>query len=67
MIAIDAEALKARGYGLEAIKRLRAGRSIVYADDGMVIEEYPDGRRYQMRLDADLRPIVVRKLSPAPR
>jgi len=55
------------GYGLEAIKRLKAGRSIIYGSDGIVIEEYPDGRRFEMALDEGYRAIAVRELSPAQR
>jgi len=64
---IDGDALKARGYGLEAIKRLKAGRTIIYAESGIIIEEYPDGRRFEMTLDEHYQPVVVRELSRAPR
>jgi hypothetical protein len=66
-VVIDVEALVALGYGLEAIKRLKAGRSTIYGDDGIVIEEYPDGRRFEMALDERYRAIAVRELTSAPR
>ena len=65
--AIDGDALRARGYGLEAIRRLRNGRTIVYAESGVLIEEHPDGRRFEMALDEQNRSTVVRELPAAPR
>jgi hypothetical protein len=63
---VDATLLKKHGYGLEAIKRLRAGRSIIIGEGNIIIEEFPDGRRQQMDVDQDNRPVKVRDLPPAP-
>ncbi len=63
---VDATLLKKHGYGLEAIKRLRAGRSIIIGEGQMIVEEFPDGRRQQMDVDQDNRPVKVRDLPPAP-
>ena len=49
-------------YGLEAVRRLREGVSIVYMRDGILIEEFPDGRRYEIRVEADDSTTVVREL-----
>ncbi len=49
-------------YGLEALRRLQEGLSIVYMRDGILIEEFPDGRRYEIRVEADDSTKVVREL-----
>ena len=46
--------------------RLRAGRSIIIGEGNIIIEEFPDGRRQQMDVDQDNRPVKVRDLPPAP-
>jgi len=51
------------GYGLEAVRRLNEGLSIVYRRDGMLIEEFPDGRRYEIRVEDDDRTTVVREIA----
>ena len=63
---LDSEKLKKQGYGLEAIKRLKAGRPIVYKLGNILIEEHPDGSRFEMTLDEQYRPQRVRALEPRP-
>ena len=40
-------------YGPEAIRRLTSGFSIVYAKNGVLIEERPNGQRFAIRSEAD--------------
>ena len=40
-------------YGPEAIRQLTDGFSIVYAKDGVPIEERPNGQRFAIRSEAD--------------
>jgi len=40
-------------YGPEAIRQLTDGFSIVYAKDGVLIEERPNGQRFAIRSEAD--------------
>jgi len=40
-------------YGPEAVRRLRAGYSISYSENGLHIQEFPDGRRYEIRVEED--------------
>lgn len=63
---LDSEKLKKHGYGLEAIKRLKAGRTITYNIGKMIVEEHPDGSRFEMTVDEDDRPLRVRELDPRP-
>jgi len=42
-------------YGPEAIRQLTDGSSIVYAKDGLLIEERPNGQRFAIRSEADAR------------
>ncbi len=63
---LDSEKLKKLGYGLEAIKRLRAGRSIIYNIGKMIVEEHPDGSRFEMTLDENDSPVRVRELDSRP-
>ena len=53
---LDSEKLKKQGYGLEAIKRLKTGRPIVYKLGNILIEAHPDGSRFEMTLDEQYRP-----------
>jgi hypothetical protein len=62
-IQVDERRLKERGYGLEAIRRLKAGFPIVYMEGGIVIEEHPDGRRYEIGADEEGRTYVVREIA----
>jgi hypothetical protein len=62
-VQVDERKLKERGYGLEAIRRLKAGFPIVYMEDGIVVEEHPDGRRYEIGADEDARTFVVREIT----
>lgn len=39
-------------YGPEARRQLEAGFPIVYLEDGILIEEQPDGRRFRVCRDA---------------
>lgn len=39
--------------GPEAPSRLRAGHAISYRWKGMLVEEFPDGRRYKIRVEPD--------------
>lgn len=63
-------------FAADAISALRAARDgaleeghpVVFRDaDGRLVEEHPDGRRFEIRLDparpADSRRIVIRELS----
>jgi hypothetical protein len=63
---LDSEKLKKQGYGLEAIKRLKAGRTIIYNIGTMIVEEHPDGSRFEMTLDENDRSLRVRELDPRP-
>jgi hypothetical protein len=63
---IDSQKLRKLGYGLEAIKRFRAGRAIIYNIGKIIVEEHPDGRRFEMTLDEEYRPLRVRELDPRP-
>jgi hypothetical protein len=40
-------------YGMEAVRRLEAGFSIVYSLDKVLVEEHPDGRRFAIRVEYD--------------
>lgn len=40
-------------YGPEAIRRLEQGLSIVYEQDGILIRERPDRRRFAIRSEVD--------------
>lgn len=63
---LDSEKLKKQGYGLEAIKRLKSGRSIVYKIGETIVEEYPDGSRFEMTLDENYKPLRVREVDSRP-
>jgi hypothetical protein len=54
-------------YGLEAIRRLEAGYAITYQNhaDGILTKEYPNGRRFEMRVDPDGSIKQIRELAPA--
>ncbi len=56
---------RAMGYGLEAMKRLRAGRSIIYSEGQTIVEELPDGRRFEVDYDENYNERRIRELSPA--
>lgn len=43
------------GYGLEAIKRLEAGRSIIYKVGDEIVEEFPPIEIQEIGLDAAVR------------
>lgn len=49
-------------YGPEAVRRLHAGYPICYMENGMLLEEYPDGRRYEIRVEADGSATFLREL-----
>jgi hypothetical protein len=49
-------------YGIEAVRRLRAGYPISYRDNGIFIQEYPDGRRFEIRLENDDTTTFLREL-----
>ncbi len=40
-------------YGPEAIRQLTNGFSIAYYEDGVLLEERPNGQRFAIRSDAD--------------
>jgi hypothetical protein len=63
---INSEKLKSQGYGLEAIKRLKAGRPIVYNVGKIIVEEHPDGSRFEMTLDEQFEARRVRQLDCRP-
>jgi hypothetical protein len=49
-------------YGPEAIRRLEAGYSICYMLDGELVEEYPSGERYVIRVEDDGSATHLRRL-----
>lgn len=49
-------------YGPEAVRRLHAGYPISYRRDGLHIQENPDGRRYEIRVERDNSTTFLRKL-----
>jgi hypothetical protein len=51
-------------YGPEAIRRLEAGLPISYRRAGVLIEEHPDGRRFEIRIEPDYSTTYIRELSP---
>lgn len=54
-------------YGLEAIRRLEAGYPIVYEEHGTLTEEFPDGRRFAIRVDATGAIVHVHELTAVAR
>jgi len=48
--------------GPEALSRLRAGRAISYCWKGMLVEEFPDGRRYEIRVEPEGATTLLREL-----
>jgi hypothetical protein len=50
-------------YGPEAIRQLTDGFSIVYAKDGVLIEERPNGQRFAIRSEADGSATILYELS----
>jgi len=49
-------------YGPEAVRRLRAGYPISYSENGLHVQEYPDGRRYEIRIEEDGSATFLREL-----
>jgi len=49
-------------YGPEAVRRLRAGYSISYSENGMHVREDPDGRRFEIRVEEDGSATFLREL-----
>ncbi len=49
-------------YGSEAVRRLRAGYPISYSENGMHVQEFPDGRRYEIRVEEDGSATFMREL-----
>ena len=49
-------------YGSEAIRRLRAGLSISYLENGMLVRETANGHRFEIRIEADGSATVLREL-----
>jgi len=49
-------------YGPEAVRRLRAGHSISYSENGMHVREDPDGRRFEIRVEEDGSATFLREL-----
>ncbi len=47
------------------MKRLRAGRSIIYSEGPTIVEELPDGRRFEVDYDENYNEKRIRELSPA--
>ena len=49
-------------YGPEAVRRLRAGYPISYSENGLHVQENPDGRRYEIRIEEDGSATFLREL-----
>ncbi|MGH7707876.1 MAG: hypothetical protein ACREM6_08135 [Vulcanimicrobiaceae bacterium] len=57
-----ASATPVREHGIEATRRLRAGLPIAYVEDGVLVHENPDGRRYEVRIEATGSATFVREV-----
>ena len=51
-------------YGSEAVRRLEAGFSIIYSENGTLTEEHPSGRRFAVCLGPDDSITNLRELPP---